>query len=361
MNSRERFRATCRFEPVDRPFRFETIGFWPETIERWRGEGLPEEVDPLTAFIHFGMDLRMPLIVGDSENPGLFPTFEERIVEENGEYRIRISRSGALIKEFQQGQSALPQCLEFPVKDMRSFEEMKWRLDPSAPGRLGEDWNEVCHLYKESEVPVVMYVCGLFGTARHLLGFENLMFSYYDNPKLIHALGEQWTRLHTGVLEQVATAEVDAVYFWEDMSYKNGPMIGPKLFREFMSPYYRRVIDCGRSVGIEVFEVDTDGNFELLIPFFLEAGVNMFLPFEVQADMDVREVRKKYGRRVIIEGGLDKRALAVNEETIKKEVESKVPFLRRDGGYIAALDHLAPPDISLKNFEFFLDMVREIR
>jgi hypothetical protein len=43
MNSRDRFRATCRFEPVDRPFRFETIGFWPETIERWHKEGLPED------------------------------------------------------------------------------------------------------------------------------------------------------------------------------------------------------------------------------------------------------------------------------------------------------------------------------
>jgi hypothetical protein len=35
----------CRFEPVDRPFRFETIGFWPETLERWHSEGLPDDVE----------------------------------------------------------------------------------------------------------------------------------------------------------------------------------------------------------------------------------------------------------------------------------------------------------------------------
>jgi uroporphyrinogen decarboxylase len=187
------------------------------------------------------------------------------------------------------------------------------------------------------------------------------MFAYNDMPELIHAIGAQWVSLHTALFEHIASVtSVDAVYFWEDMAYRNGPMIGPPTFREFMLPYYARVIDCARSLGIDVLDVDTDGHFSVLIPLFLEAGVNKFLPFEVQAGMDIREVRQQYGRRIIIEGGLDKRALAKDFAAIKDEVESKVPALLREGGYFPAIDHNVPPDVSLKNFEFFLQCVRDV-
>ena len=361
MNARERFHATCKFEPVDRPFRFETIGFWPETIDRWHGEGLPEEVEVISAYVHFGMDLRMPFFIGGGYDAGFVPAFEEKVIEETDEYRIVMNTCGNVQKEFKGGHSTLPQFLEFPVKDMKTFEEVKWRLDPATPERLG-NWHETADFYNEAEIPVYLYMCGLFGQARHLLGFENLMFAYYDSPELMHAIGENWVTLHTGVIEQMtSSAKIDAIDIWEDMSYRNGPMIGPTLFEEFMSPYYRRVIDCARSCGIEVFEVDSDGNMDVLTPLFLDVGVNKLLPFEVQAGMDIREVRKKYGKRLIIEGGLDKRALALGIDAIKEEVESKVPVLLRDGGYFPGIDHYVPPDVSLKNFEFFLDLVREMR
>jgi hypothetical protein len=361
MNARERFVATCRFEPVDRPFRWETIGFWPETITRWQSEGLPPEADEYWTYVHFGMDLRLPIFLGTHEDPGFFPPLAEEVLEESDTYRIRRTCAGSVVKEFKNNQSALPLFLEFPVRDPNTFEAIRWRLEPSLSGRLGDDWEERARAYNEAEVPVVVYVCGLFGLARHLLGFENLMFAYSDMPALIHTIGAQWVTMHTALLEHIAaTTRVDAVYFWEDMAYRNGPMIGPATFREFMSPYYTRVIDCARSAGIEVFEVDTDGNFSVLIPLFLDAGVNMFLPFEVQAGMDIREVRRRYGKRLVIEGGLDKRVLAQDFAAIREEVQTKVPTLLHEGGYIPAIDHNVPPEVSLQNFEFFLQCVREV-
>jgi uroporphyrinogen decarboxylase len=269
--------------------------------------------------------------------------------------------SGEVIKEFKDRQSALPQFLEFPVKDMRSFEEIRPRLAPSLVERLGSDWEYSSQVYNDTDMPVFAYTCGLFGTARFLLGFENLMLAYYDMPELIHAIGKQWVELYTSMLEHIAaSAKVDAIDFWEDMAYRNAPMISPAMFKEFMLPYYKEVIDCARSLGIEIFEVDSDGNIDPLIPLFIEAGVNMMYPFEVQAGMDVREVRKKYGTKLAILGGLDKRALALDHDAITEEVESKVPHLLKSGGYFPSLDHNVPPDVSLENFEFFLKLVREI-
>ena len=361
MNARERFRATCRFEAVDRPFRWETIGFWPETTARWHTEGLPADVDGYLTSAYFDMDLRIPIFVGDHEDPGLFPRFEEQILEETPQYRVRRNPAGITLKEFKHQQSALPEFLAFPVTDMRSFEAIRDRLDPATPDRLGTDWAERARAYRDVEVPLFVYVSGLFGCARHLLGFENLMAAYIEMPDLVHAIGEQWTTLTGGILEEIAAATtVDVVYLWEDMAYRNGPMIGPRMFREFMTPYYTRVLDRARAAGIDVFEVDSDGDCNLLIPLFLEAGVNMFLPFEVQAGMDVREVRQRFGTRLAIEGGLDKRVLALDPGAIRAEVDAKVPLLLRDGGYIPAIDHQVPPDVSMANFEYYLQYIRDV-
>jgi uroporphyrinogen decarboxylase len=95
----------------------------------------------------------------------------------------------------------------------------------------------------------------------------------------------------------------------------------------------------------------------LLIPLFTEAGINLMLPFEVQAGMDVREVRKQFPR-LVIQGGLEKHALAISKEAIDAELEAKLPFMLNRRGYITSLDHVVPPDVPYSNWLYYLDRVR---
>lgn len=81
--------------------------------------------------------------------------------------------------------------------------------------------------------------------------------------------------------------EIDFVYIWEDMSYKNGPMLSPKMFDEFFVPYYQRLTGFLRAHGVDVFFLDKDGDFRQLIPGFLQGGVSGIYPVEVQAEIDV--------------------------------------------------------------------------
>ncbi|MCK4782332.1 MAG: hypothetical protein KAV87_01175 [Desulfobacteraceae bacterium] len=39
---------------------------------------------------------------------------------------------------------------------------------------------------------------------------------------------------------------------------------------------------------------------------------------------------------------------------------SKVPFLLKTGGYFPGLDHVVPPDISLEDFHYYINLLREI-
>lgn len=360
MTPRERFLATAAFEPLDRPFRMETIGFWPETLARWRGEGLPEEVsDEMGAFVFSGVDAQLPVLLGAHEHPGFDPVFDETIIERDERYIVKVDKSGATVKVLADGASTIPAFLEAPVKDEASWEAVKWRLDPDTPGRL-EPWTSVVEAAKTLPLPLCVYISGLFGTHRHLLGFKRLMLAYRLQPRLLHAISRHWAGLWRGVLGRIAEVKVpDMVLLWEDMCYLNGPMIGPDTFGAFVLPHYRELIDFLRhELGVPVVGVDSDGRITKLIPFLVRAGVNFIWPFEVQAGMDVLEVRRQWPRQFVIFGGMDKRALYGDRGDIEAEVGRVVPAMLEAGGYIPAIDHAVPPEVSLDNWLYFLETVR---
>ena len=120
-----------------------------------------------------------------------------------------------------------------------------------------------------------------------------------------------------------------------------------------MLPGYRRVIEFGRSRGVHLFGLDSDGNIDPLIPVWMDAGIDILYPFEVQAGMDVLAVRKKYGKDLRIWGGVDKRCLAGGPAAIDEELERIGPLIG-EGGYVPMLDHSAPPDIPFQNYCYFL-------
>ena len=65
----------------------------------------------------------------------------------------------------------------------------------------------------------------------------------YDDPELLHEILENWCDLYIELITKLASLiRVDGVLIWEDMCFKNGPLINPDHFRNFMLPRYRRVV-----------------------------------------------------------------------------------------------------------------------
>ncbi|MCS7224426.1 MAG: hypothetical protein NZ959_07710, partial [Armatimonadetes bacterium] len=83
-----------------------------------------------------------------------------------------------------------------------------------------------------------------------------------------------------------------------------------------------------------------------LIPLWLDAGVTGVYPLEVASGENPVELRKKYGRRLMMFGGVDKRVLSQDKEAIRKHLleDLRLPWLFRQGGYTTFVDHAVPPD-----------------
>jgi uroporphyrinogen decarboxylase len=160
--------------------------------------------------------------------------------------------------------------------------------------------------------------------------------------------------LYDRVLSQV---KVDCIHIWEDMSYKNGPLMSPAVFEEFLVPGYRKVTDVARSHGASTVLLDTDGDCTKLIPPLMDAGVTGLYPFEVQAGMDVVAIRQAFPKLQIL-GGIDKKALAAGPAAIDAEVSRRVPSMMKHGGYVPMVDHQVPPEVSWGDYLHYRDRIR---
>jgi len=188
------------------------------------------------------------------------------------------------------------------------------------------------------------------------------MYIFYDDPGMIDDMMETVLRLETEIVRRVTKdIRLDFVWYWEDMAYKSGPMISPAMVRNHMLPRYLKLNEAVRAGGCDTFFLDSDGNIDALIPLWLEAGINFFWPLECAAGMDPLALRKKYGRDIVLSGGLDKREFLRDKSSIKREVYAKVPALAESGPYFPSPDHLVPIDMPFENFCYYINLLREIR
>jgi uroporphyrinogen decarboxylase len=357
MNDRERLIACALGEPLDRPPYWLLWGPWGTTWARWQKEGKPESVKDFRSF----MDPDQPPLAVPV-NCGPCPRIESVVLAEDEETVTFLDGWGIKRKNFKHSES-MSQFLEFPVKSRRDWEQFKEeRLDPDHPDRLAGDWLVQGREWMRRGWPIQLGYfpdVGLFGTVRWLLGDEECLLAFYTQPELVHEIMDHMTSLYLTVYEKVARElRIDMVFFWEDMCGRNGPLISPRLFDEFMAPHYRRVKDFARRHDIPLMGVDTDGQVDLIVPPMMRAGVNFLFPFEVAAGCDVNEFGLRYPELAMM-GGIDKRALALGPGAIDRELERIRPAVER-GRFIPDLDHLVPDDVSWENYCYYVAQLKRL-
>lgn len=363
MSNRERFVSLMEYKPVDRVPNHE-VGVWAQTKLRWEQEGLDASSHQWNWFVGdpaWDMDYREYLPI----NYGLLPPFEEKILEETDRYIIKRGGSGIVTKALKEGsvgnsRACMDQYLSFPVESREDFESLKKRLVPSITDRYPADWIEKTDGWNNRDHVLVMSrncgTKGFFWRAREWMGTENLCFAWYDMPDLMHEMMEFVADFTIEVSKPMLEKTVpDYVFINEDMAMKNGPLLSPGQYREFIFPHMRRLVDFFKSKGVKYAVVDTDGNSEPLLGDLLEAGVDAIWPMERAAqDQDPLKLRDKYGRDLRLWGGVDKRELAKGPEAIESHLASLAPLIE-EGGFIPTVDHLVPPDVSLENFQYYME------
>jgi uroporphyrinogen decarboxylase len=357
MNARKRFHATMHYQPRDRcPIM--DFGFWSETLVIWQDQGLPNGANT-DAF--FGMD---PQWIVAPINTHLCPSFASLVIEDRAETRIVRDPEG-VTKEEGKFLGSIPRHLDHTLRDRASWEkEFAWRLNGAAPKRYPENWSGLVARYTDPtrDYPLGISAGSLYGWIRNWMGLEALSMLVYDDGALFEEMVETVADCIIAAITPALEAGIRFEYalMWEDMCYRAGPLLSPKVFQTILVPNYRRITALLRKHDVDVVIVDCDGDISQLVPLWLAAGVNTMFPLEIGAwGADPVDYRRQYGRDLLMVGGVSKRTLAASRSEIAREVERLAPLVE-EGGYIPTPDHRVPPDVPLENYLFYLDEAKRV-
>jgi len=372
MNPRQRHRETLLFGNPDK-VPLSPGGPRESTLRAWRQQGLPEDVHYHTYLLdQLGIepDVTQPR-VGLNVSFKMIPQFEEKVLEHQDGHYIVQDWMGAITEisdefDYTYIRSAKDfvtrKWHRFPVQNREDWEtRMKWRFDPHHPERFPADFANRCAALQDRDYPLSVSINGPFWQMREWVGMENLCMLMIDDPEFVQDMAETWTEFVSATLKQITDrVELDTVHFSEDMAYKAHSMISPAMVRQFLMPAYVRWVQEIRASGCPLIDMDSDGNIEVLVPLWIESGINVCDPIEVAAGNDIVAFRERWGTQMAYRGGIDKRAIAAGGEVMRAEVMRVVPPLLKDGGFIPGCDHGVPPDISWPNFVEYTRLLAEL-
>ncbi|MDK6029350.1 uroporphyrinogen decarboxylase family protein [Ignisphaera sp. 4213-co] len=356
LTHRERLLRVFSFQSVDRVPNYE-FGYWKETIDRWHNEGLPQHIkSDKDVEKYLGLEgieslESIPVVVG------LWPPPIEFVLREEDDKEVVADGLGGIYVR-KKYVSAVPHYIRFPIRSKDDWKKIKRFLDFETPGRISLNWSDIVEKYRNRDYPLRIFVGSLVGWLRDWMGIEGLSKAFYRDPDWVEEMVDTIADLVVKILDVVLRDVVpDMAWFWEDIAYNKGPLISPKLFEKYIVPRYKRITKLLNAYGVKIVVVDCDGNIELLVPGWLDGGVNCMFPLEARY-VDPYKLRREYGEKILLMGGVDKMALIAGEKAIDKELERLTPLLE-EGGYIPTVDHRVPPEVSYKNYLYYIERKRE--
>ena len=367
MSMREDTLAILHYEDHKR-FPLVHFGYWPETIQKWQQEGhltLEEASDVYDGSVNetalsskLGFDFNWNTVFGG--NTGLLPSFERKILEESADGHQKVLDENGAVVLVKPGTVSIPSEIDHLLKDRDSWEKhYKHRLKMTTE-RISEKALEKFSDISSREIPVGIFCGSLYGNIRNYLGIEGACYLQADDEELFDEIINTNAQMQFEVAKAVLKtgALPDYGHFWEDICFKNGPLINPKVFAEKVGPWYRKFTDLLSGYGVDLISVDCDGMIDSLIPTWLENGVNVMFPIEVGTwGASIAPWREKYGRQIRGVGGMNKTVFARDFKSVDEEVERLIGLIDM-GGYIPCPDHRIAPDAIWDNVQYYCERLR---
>jgi uroporphyrinogen decarboxylase len=349
LTSHDRFTRMYQHKIADRvPI---TDGPWKSTLARWQREGMPADVDWRD---YMGVDHQVYLW-GDNS-----PRYPEKVLEETEEYLIRTTLWGATIKEWKL-HGGVPEFLDFTITDRDKWQEAKKRMTLS---RERIDWERLKNNYadwrKKGAWLEAYFWFGFDVTHSWAVGTERILTALADDPEWCVDMFNTFLDLDIAIFEMQWDAgyTFDVVNWPDDLGFKMHQFMSVDMYRELIKPVMKRAVDWAHSKGIYA-RLHSCGNVMPFVPEFVDVGIDCLNPMEVKAGMDPLAIKKQFGDKLVLHGGLNA-AVWHDFDVFAAEMRKYIPVLKQNGGYICSSDHSVPDAVSLDTYKKTVALAKEL-
>ena len=247
--------------------------------------------------------------------------------------------------------ATLRQVHDYPWPDPKWMDVSHLRAEALAWGRqyaiLGGDWSPFWH------------------DAIDLVGMEDLFFRMYDEPEAVDALMRHMVDYYAAVSQRIFDAAGDALdvfFIGNDLGSQTGPLLSPALFRRFVLPHIKRLIDLGHAYRLKV-QMHCCGGFAPLIPDLIAAGLDGLHAVQPScAGMDLATLKRDFGAKILFNGAIDSHHILIagTPDLVRAKTRVVLDIMKPGGGYIAGASHDSIlEETPVENVLAMFDTIRE--
>jgi uroporphyrinogen decarboxylase len=345
VNSKERVINTLNFKRPDRIPKFDS--FWSEFRDKCIQElNLPKDID----IAHY-FNIDIAIAVAD-ESP--FPSKRE-VISDNSRERIERDSWGRVIRTARGGY--FYEEMDVSVKNWQALEKEKFDspyLDSRYSGFV-----RVVNSLRDKRC-VFCKTGGPYIRTSFLRGKSSFLMDIAGDPEFAKAMADKVADHITEIgKESLKRGNLydTGLWIYDDMAYNHGTMMSPKSFERIFLPAYKRMVKAFKDVGAAKVILHSDGNITPVLDMLMEAGIDGINPVEPKAGLHIPTLRKKYGNKLSLIGGMCNSH--VLPRGTRAEIEKQamdIIQVAEDGGVIIGA-HSIGPDIPLQNYIFYHETV----
>ena len=228
------------------------------------------------------------------------------------------------------------------IKSRRDFEE---KVVPPVDDDIEEKMQyvrEYRHVLDASGTKIGF--CVLFGAYfqtlyEFMIGMEDCMIMVYEQRDFIEELLEISSSYWVKFVKRAIEEGVDFIWPADDVAFKTGLFLPPKIMKEMWLPHLARIIEPAINAGKPVM-FHSDGRIDDIVPWLVGIGVDCIHPLDPYG-VDYREYKKKFGGIVCLAGNIDVEYPLTHgtPEAVEKDVKEHMEVLKLGGGYVASCSH----------------------
>ena len=301
MNPRERVFAALQHRVPDRVPRFE---IWIDAVLDELGQD-----DAASAYVNLGQDgIMIPTLHPPQSNAW------RNGVDEWG----RVWQDGMYVDGVVDGEADLERYSPPPAYVEQFYDDQRIRA-------IRARYPQHCLIFGSH--------IGPFTAGYMALGFERFFIRLVDDPTFVHRLLHNRTAWCIAMCEKAIRLGAQVLVLGDDAGHHDGPMISPRMWREFVLPYHRRIVEA---LNVPVIW-HSDGNVASLLPMAVEAEFAGFHGLEPAAGMDLTEIKRAFGRDLVLIGNVDVNVLCGSDlEAVRQEVDRCMAQGSPGGGFMIA-------------------------
>jgi uroporphyrinogen decarboxylase len=191
------------------------------------------------------------------------------------------------------------------------------------------------------------------------IGMEEYLVRMASDPAFTARTIEAYLKVSLAWIDAICDTGVDGILVATDYCDNQGPLMGPRLFRQYVLPAFRETTRAVRAKG-KYFVKHTDGNTWSILDDFVAAGVNGWQGIQPRIGMDLKRLKEKYAGRLCLFGGVNCETLTLGTPAeIETEVKDAIHHAAPGGGLVLTSGNTLQLGTRWENYQAMRAAARE--